>query len=381
MKTRVVAALVYTHRWLGIAGRVLFAVWFVSGVAMMYARMPRLSAEERLSRAAMLDLDRARVDPSAVAAALSQPPQRLRVGMLGDRPVYRFQTGAVLDDRVRGQRRPAHGLDRRCRAGRRPTVRARLRDDDAGGGAGHRARSVDAAAARVAACAQDRVRRRRRHQSLRVRADGRTDSGDDATGRWLGFVGAVLHWIYFTPIRTHGELWNQLIIWTSIAGTMLCLTGLVWGVWRFSTASRYHLRGIPHAHSPYVGMLKWHHYTGLVFGAFTLTWVFSGLLSMDPWDWSPSTAPTRAQRDALSGGPIRWNRTHPAIACAWRRWRSRPRCRSRRSRSCSFVASSSPKRFALPEPSTRCRFPLGDPGAVIAPRIALRHALVRVARP
>ena len=32
--------IVYVHRWLGIAGGVLFVAWFVSGVVMMYARMP-----------------------------------------------------------------------------------------------------------------------------------------------------------------------------------------------------------------------------------------------------------------------------------------------------------------------------------------------------
>ena len=48
--------LVYTHRWLGITGSLLFVAWFVSGIVMMYARMPRLSAEERLMRAPVLDL-------------------------------------------------------------------------------------------------------------------------------------------------------------------------------------------------------------------------------------------------------------------------------------------------------------------------------------
>jgi hypothetical protein len=40
--------LAYSHRWLGIAGCVLFVAWFVSGVVMMYARMPGLANEERL---------------------------------------------------------------------------------------------------------------------------------------------------------------------------------------------------------------------------------------------------------------------------------------------------------------------------------------------
>lgn len=61
------------------------------------------------------------------------------------------------------------------------------------------------------------------------------------------------------------------------------------------------LRRQPSA-SPYAGWMAWHHYAGLLFGVVSLTWVFSGLLSMDPWDWHPSTGPTRQQRSAFAGG-------------------------------------------------------------------------------
>ena len=51
--------LVYTHRWLGIVGGLLFVAWFVSGVVMMYTRMPGMAPEERLARAPALDLSTA----------------------------------------------------------------------------------------------------------------------------------------------------------------------------------------------------------------------------------------------------------------------------------------------------------------------------------
>ena len=81
------------HRWLGIAGSLLFVVWFVSGMVMMYAGMPSLTTEERLSRLPRLDLSQARVDVSEAAVRVGVAPRRIVVGMLGDRPVYRF-TGA-----------------------------------------------------------------------------------------------------------------------------------------------------------------------------------------------------------------------------------------------------------------------------------------------
>ena len=61
--------LVYTHRWLGIAGGVLFVAWFFSGVVMMYARMPGMANEERLARASALDLSTATVSPIEAARA------------------------------------------------------------------------------------------------------------------------------------------------------------------------------------------------------------------------------------------------------------------------------------------------------------------------
>src|SRR5262249_7489171 len=109
--------------------------------------------------------------------------------------------------------------------------------------------------------------------------------------RWA-YVGPVLHWLYFTPLRRHSSAWAQTIIWLSIAGVVMCLSGLAWGV---SVARR----------SPYSGLMKWHHYAGLIFGATTCTFIFSGLLSMDPWDWHPSTASTREQREAVAGGSVR----------------------------------------------------------------------------
>ena len=56
-------ALVYTHRWLGIAGGVLFVIWFASGIVMMYARMPELSTSERLARLTAINPATLRVIP------------------------------------------------------------------------------------------------------------------------------------------------------------------------------------------------------------------------------------------------------------------------------------------------------------------------------
>jgi uncharacterized membrane protein YkoI len=49
--------------------------------------------------------------------------------------------------------------------------------------------------------------------------------------------------------------------------------------------------------------MRWHYITGVVFGVFTLTWVFSGLLSMEPFGWA--TQPGLAiPRNAFTGGAV-----------------------------------------------------------------------------
>jgi hypothetical protein len=64
--------IVYTHRWLGIAGSLLFVAWFLSGIVMMYARMPELTSQERLARLPPLDLSTARVSPADIAERLTR---------------------------------------------------------------------------------------------------------------------------------------------------------------------------------------------------------------------------------------------------------------------------------------------------------------------
>jgi hypothetical protein len=284
---------VFTHRWLGIVGCLLFAAWFVSGIVMMYARMPRLDPQERLARLPSLDLSTAIVSPADVAERHHlSPPERFRVAMLQGRPVYRVvaRGGWVTvfaDSAARfGGLTPEQALAeaRRFAPEHAPTLRydARIAEPDQwtlqnrGDLPMHRVALGDADGTEL-------------YLSERT---GEVVVKTTARERRIAYVGAVLHWLYFTPFRKHAPLWTQSIIWLSLAGSMMCLLGLVWGFYT----------GLS---SPYRGWMRWHHYSGLIFGAVTLTWVFSGLLSMDPWSWHPSTTPTRAQREAFTGGPLR----------------------------------------------------------------------------
>ena len=329
--------IVYVHRWLGIAGGVLFVAWFVSGVVMMYARMPGMADEERLARASALDLAGVTWSPFEAAQAAGLVPDdkafakaapaagrnpaarpaafgvdRVRIGMLGDRPIYRFgssrsfgsaqivfaDTGEVLTHVGRAEaesiaRRYAPGYDGPFHYDGYLTEPDQWTLQARGQMPMHRFALDDADDTRlyVSAGTGDVVLRTTRSE------------------RFWGYLGPVTHWIYFTPLRRHGSVWLEFIIWSSLLGCVMCLTGLVWGVWRYSPIRRFRLRmhDVP-APSPYVGLMKWHHYAGLFFGVITFTWTYSGLLSVGPFDWFQSPRISLAQREVFTGGPLRVDR-------------------------------------------------------------------------
>jgi uncharacterized membrane protein len=99
--------------------------------------------------------------------------------------------------------------------------------------------------------------------------------------RFWAYLGAIPHWLYFTPLRKHQPEWFQFVVWSSGIGTVAALMGIVVAVWMLSPAKRYRHAGAPTA-IPYRGWKRWHTILGLFFGVVTTTWAFSGMLSMGP---------------------------------------------------------------------------------------------------
>ncbi|WP_434515124.1 PepSY domain-containing protein [Dechloromonas sp. ARDL1] len=284
------------HRWLGIALCWLMALWFVSGVVMMYVGYPKLTPGERLRALPRLVEDCCPVPPEEVFA-LAGPDARiqsLRLTSIGERAVY----VATLP----GQRYL--------------TVDA---------GSGEALASVDAAQALRSAApfapgrtlayegvlAEDAWTHSKAlagHRPLHRLADNAgwlyyvsSASGEvvrdvSPVERSWGWVGAWLHWIY--PLRG-GSIdfaWSDLVIYSSLAGSLLALFGILIGLWRWRRAAYANGR-----HTPYrSAMLRWHHYLGLVGGLFVLTWVLSGLFSMNPWRMFDSGAPALRQSPLLA---------------------------------------------------------------------------------
>jgi len=96
-----------------------------------------------------------------------------------------------------------------------------------------------------------------------------------AKQRFWNYLGAVPHWLYPTVLRQYDDVWEVNVIILSGLGVFLTIVGIYIGIQRY--------KRLPSGRqSPYRGVVLWHHYIGIVFGLFVLTWVFSGLMSMNP---------------------------------------------------------------------------------------------------
>ena len=136
---------------------------------------------------------------------------------------------------------------------------------------------------------------------------GEVVQAPDSRSRFWAWIGAVPHWLYPHVLRRHAAVWSQVVIWTSLAGVFLIATGLWIGISRIR-------RGPNGPLSPYAGWRFWHHMAGLFFGLFTLTWVTSGLLSMNPAGLLESSASDTEQ--AVLTGPIKTSDVQTFLAAA-----------------------------------------------------------------
>ena len=307
---------IVAHRYLGIVISLLIIMWFVTGIAMMYAGgMPRLSAQLRLERLADIDLSRIQLSPAQAAERLAaetgaDTPGRVQLVSLMDRPVYRVggatvfaDTGDILEEvserqaqtivakflRLPEQRihhvRTLTDIDQwTLQQGRLMPLYKFAADDDAGTEA-----YVQASTGEIAMLTTRRA-------------------------RGLAWISTIPHWLYFTALRDNQPLWLRLVVWTSAAACVLALLGLILSVTQLRRVRPFSLSKA----IPYSGPMRWHYITGAVFGVFTLTWAFSGLVSMEPWAWTEAPG-IELPRDLFTGGPPDLAQFAAMDAPTWRR--------------------------------------------------------------
>ncbi|WP_255475072.1 PepSY domain-containing protein [Pusillimonas sp. ANT_WB101] len=292
------------HRWTGVGACVLMAIWFLSGVVMLFVGYPKLLPAERLAALPVLSAPDCCV-PVEAALAQAQKPTDVREIQLtaqGGQPYYRLlqndgryisvnaRTGllrspvtkdeAVLAARTYGEQ-ARHGQD----AGNQPIAESTtplpgpvmgatwlgLTQEDRWTHSGmlnahrplHRVQLEDPA-----------------HTLLYVSSStGEIVMDAPRAERAWNYVGAWLHWLYMFRNQPTDPIWSWLVIVLSAVGVITAVSGTFVGLWRWRFSHPYKSG----SHSPYRdGWMRWHHLAGLLFAATTCTWIFSGLMSMNP---------------------------------------------------------------------------------------------------
>jgi hypothetical protein len=275
-------SLIVVHRWLGVALAVLFVLWFVSGIVMMYWTFPAVEARDRLDRLPVLNPEQIKVSAATAAASTGRelPAAQVRLTSFDGRPAWRLGGRGGWSMVFADDGTPADVIDDAM--------------VDRTAAAWARRSPADATKQWVDEPDQWTVGNLSRQLPLHKYSftDGQQVYVSPNTAevvqytttssRFWAWLGAIPHWMYFTPLRKHQPQWFKFVVWTSLIGTIAALMGVVVAVWMLSPKKRYRHAGAPTS-IPYKGWKRWHTITGLVFGIVTATWAFSGLLSMGPF--------------------------------------------------------------------------------------------------
>ena len=276
-------SLIFIHRWLGVALCVLFLLWFPSGIGMMYFPMPSVTQSDRLQRLPALQASTVAVSPADAAAKLGVDADDLRLSSFDGRPAYRAGDG-------RSGGGPVLYADTGEEQGDVSTEMVQ-RIASAWTGQPVNAASVEEVTEVDQWTLQTRLGALspvfkyswpNGEQVYVSQATGEVVQYTTTASRIGAYLGPIPHWFYFTPLRKHGLEWSRVVIWSSGIGTISAILGVVIGLWMYSPSRKYRYAGTATS-IPYRGQKRWHTVFGLIFGVATVTYAFSGMLSMDPF--------------------------------------------------------------------------------------------------
>ena len=291
--------LTWFHRWAGVVLCLLFAVWFASGAVLHFVDFPALPGTVRQASSEAIDFSQVAVAPGD---ALARQPDAtdLRLVSVAGRPVYLLQppSGGVVG--VAADTGALLPLMSKAVATR---VAERF--------GGVAAASVSGPWDYDQWIVHQRFDPFRPFYRIRLKDAADTDlyvsarSGEVlqrtrfAERAW-NWSGAIVHWLYFTPLRKSFWAWNQVVWWVALAALLSSAVGTWLGFYRTVCNRASGRRGL----SPFRGWMRWHHLIGLFASVIVVTWILSGWLSMDHGRLFSHGEATAQQALQLSGVPF-----------------------------------------------------------------------------
>ena len=285
----------------------LFALWFASGIVMMYVEYPELTESERLANLPVLNLDTVDLTPYEAATFIG-PGEVFRAVKLTtvlDRPAYEFvgvegrksiifaDTGEGVANITEADAIDAASLSGFANSDSSPTHNSVMKIDQWSITSSHNPH-------------------RPLHRINMNDGDGLVLYVSSQTGqivlattrseRFWNWLGSTINWIYPLALRENAPLWTQVIVCTYVVGIVSVITGGIVGFMRIRVRNKY--RGTNY--SPYTGWMKWHHLLGLFSLIFVSTFIFSGLMSMGPWGvFSAASSPVPQINRYYGGDSLR----------------------------------------------------------------------------
>lgn len=271
------------HHWLGIGMCLLMAMWFFSGIVMMYVPYPSFTQTERLNSLPELQPQVINFSPEKLLSTLSaeQQLQSLSLSSIQNRPAYlmsnnRRQVSGMFADT--GEMLPTFTQQEALASAE---IFAQSLQTDSKNK--HYQGKVDKDQWTLSAILNTHrplhhiKLNDKKHTELYISSTtGQVVLKTTRTERIANWLGSNIHWIYFTPIRKNAKLWYWIIVVASIVGLLSIFTGALVGWWRIRIKKRYKNKRM----TPYTGQMKLHHIMGLLFLIPITTYTYSGLMSM-----------------------------------------------------------------------------------------------------
>ena len=299
-------AIYLMHRWLGMVICLPVALWFATGMVMMYVGFPELSERERYAGLPNLEPETISHSPAMLIATVEANAriEALRLTSTGHRPLYLLKLG---DGAWRGQYADSGEVVRDFSA-ESAVLAARHFHHTANPGrvtTQAHAQRLDMDQWTVSSALNDYRPLHRismndeagtqLYVSARTGQVVRDTTNKERIWNWLG---ANLHWIYPFHLRKDVSLWRDVVITLALTGLITILSGAIIGFIQLRIRRRRERQSF----SPYRGIAKYHHLLGLLGLIFLTTFMFSGLMSMGPWDLFKSRSNFSDQLERYQAG-------------------------------------------------------------------------------